>query len=140
MDNQAYFISSQQDKMDIDLIYQNLSSSYWAKNISQALVAKSIENSLCFGVFDDQNSQVGFARVITDKATFAYLSDVFIVPTHQGKGLSQLLLKHVMAHPDLQGLRRIMLATKDAHGLYKKFNFNLLKQPDFFMETDFAGY
>ena len=120
--------------MSIELIHQYLSQeSYWAKGISRKVVATSIENSLCFGVFTN-NYQVGFARVISDYATFAYIADVFISEAHRGKGLSKLLMQTIINHPKLQGLRRIMLATKDAHELYKKFGFNELSKPDRWME------
>lgn len=94
---------------------------------------RSLENSLCFGVFTQAGEQVGFARMITDKATFAYLADVFILEAHQGQGLSKLLMAAIVEHPDLQGLRRMLLATKDAHGLYQQFGFTALADPDIYM-------
>jgi GNAT superfamily N-acetyltransferase len=95
-------------------------------------VETSIQNSLCFGAFCD-GKQIGFARVITDFATFAYLADVFVVPEHRGRGMSKMLVRAVLAHPQLRGLRRILLATRDAHGLYKKFGFEPLAHPEHFM-------
>jgi GNAT superfamily N-acetyltransferase len=95
-------------------------------------VETSIQNSLCFGAFCD-GKQIGFARVITDFATFAYLADVFVVPAHRARGVSKMLVRAVVAHPQLQGLRRILLATRDAHGLYKKFGFEPLSHPEYFM-------
>lgn len=120
---EEYFISTDIDKMDVDTIHQYLSaSSYWAKGIPKELVGKSIRYSLCFGVFSG-DKQVGFARVVTDRTSFAYLGDVFILPAHQGKGLSKWLMQTIHDHPDLQGLRRWMLFTRDAHGLYSQFGW-----------------
>ncbi|MGJ8693789.1 MAG: GNAT family N-acetyltransferase [Thalassotalea sp.] len=102
---------------------------------------RPLENSLCFGLYTQNGQQVGFARMITDKATFAYLSDVFIAPAHQGQGLGKLLLAFIFNHDQLQGLRRIMLATQDAHHLYQQFGFAQLHEAQMFMETrDFTGY
>ncbi|MFN3664649.1 MAG: GNAT family N-acetyltransferase [Sediminibacterium sp.] len=120
---EEYFISTDIDKMDVDTIHRYLSeSSYWAKGIPKELVGKSIKHSLCFGVFSG-DEQVGFARVVTDRTSFAYLGDVFILPTHQGKGLSKWLMQTIHDYPDLQGLRRWMLFTRDAHGLYSQFGW-----------------
>jgi GNAT superfamily N-acetyltransferase len=118
-----YVISTDNSKIDVDTIYQYLSKdSYWAKGIPKDVVEKSIRNSLCFGVyFDDE--QIGFARLVTDKATFAYLADVFILPAHRGKGLSKFLMQTIHAHPELQNLRRWWLGTKDAHSLYEQFGW-----------------
>jgi GNAT superfamily N-acetyltransferase len=120
-------------KLDRQMIAKFLSSSYWANGIPPATVEKSLQNSLCFGLME-RDRQVGFARVITDHATIAYLGDVFVLPEHRGKGLSKWLMECVMSHPDLQGLRRWMLATRDAHGLYERFGFTALKKPEVFME------
>ena len=120
---EEYFISTDIDKMDVDTIHRYLSeSSYWAKGIPKELVQKSIRHSLCFGVFYG-DEQVGFARVVTDRTSFAYLGDVFILPAHQGKGLSKWLMQTIHDYPDLQGLRRWMLFTRDAHGLYSQFGW-----------------
>jgi GNAT superfamily N-acetyltransferase len=128
--NENYFISTDASKLDIDIIYHYLSEeSYWAKDIPRAVVEKSIINSLCFGLYYNNEQalpagrQVGFARLITDKATFAFLADVFILPQYRGKGLSKWLLQTIHAHPKLQGLRRWLLGTKDAHGLYEQFGW-----------------
>jgi GNAT superfamily N-acetyltransferase len=130
----AYVFSTDVAKLQIKLIHQYLSEeSYWAKNIPIAVVEKSIAGSLCFGVYH-QRIQVGFARVITDKATFGYLADVFITREHRGKGLSKDLMHFIMAHESLQAVRRFMLATKDAHDLYKQFGFSALAEPERFME------
>ena len=120
-------------KLDLAVITEFLASSYWAKGIPAATVAKSLEGSLCFAVLDGER-QIGFARVITDRATIAYLGDVFILPGYRGRGLSKWLMECVLSHPDLQGLRRWVLATRDAHGLYKQFGFTPLKRPEVFME------
>ena len=110
-----------------------LTRSYWAEGISKEVIKRSIEGALCFGVFEN-DKQIGFARMITDKATFAYLADVFIIEEYRGLGLSKWLMEVIMSHPDLQGLRRMMLATRDAHGLYKKFGFTPLNNVDRWMQ------
>ena len=130
--NDRFCISTDKEKMDIDVIHSFLTRSYWAEGISKEIIRKSVEESLCFGVFEN-DKQVGFARMITDKATFAYLADVFIIEEFRGLGLSKWLMEVIMAHPDLQGLRRMMLATRDAHELYKKFGFNPLNNVDRWM-------
>jgi len=131
--NSEYSISTDKEKLDMEIIHDFLSNSYWSKDIPIETVKRSIENSICFGVYH-QNKQVGFARVITDSATFGYLADVFIVEEHRGKGLSKMLMKFIMDYPQLQGLRRFCLATRDAHSLYMQFGFTLLKNPDRLME------
>lgn len=129
-----YEISTDKTRLDLDVIHPFLSQeSYWAGNIPRPLVERSIEHSLCFGVYF-QNSQVGFARVVSDFTTFAYLADVFILPEHRGKGLSKRLVQTIVDHPDLQGLRRFVLATRDAHSLYAQFGFAPLDKPDIFMQ------
>lgn len=130
--NGDFSISTDKNKMDIDFIHGFLTRSYWAEGISKELVAKSVNGSLSFGVFN-AGRQIGFARVITDGATFAYLADVFIIEEFRGKGLSKWLMEVIFSHPDLQGLRRILLATKDAHGLYAKFGFVPLSIPERWM-------
>ncbi len=131
---EGYKISAEISDMNLSVIHQYISRSYWAKDIPQQTMIKAIENSLCFGVFKDSGEQVGFARMITDKATFAYLADVFILENHRGKGLSKWLMDHIVEHPDLQGLRRMVLATRDAHGLYEQYGFTPLNSPSTFME------
>jgi len=128
-----YLISTDQSKIDLDTIHNFLSKSYWAEGISKQIIRKSIENSLCFGVYAKARV-IGFARVITDFATFAYLADVFIVPEERGKGLSKWLMQVIIDHPRLQGLRRFTLATKDAHELYAKFGFKPFVNPERWME------
>ena len=130
----GYKISSETPDMDISAIHHYISRSYWASNIPLSTMKKAIENSLCFGVFTDSGEQIAFARLITDSATFAYLADVFVLEEHRGKGISKWLMECIVKHPDLQGLRRMALATSDAHGLYKQFGFTPLKSPDTFME------
>ena len=127
-----YQISTDARRFDLALIHDFLRSSYWAQDIPRDVVERAIENSLCFGAFIEER-QVGFARVITDRATFAYLADVFVVPEHRGRGVAKLLLRMILAHPDLQGLRRMLLATKDAHGLYAPFGFEPLSHPEEYM-------
>jgi len=128
----GFTISTEKGKLDIDLIHSFLNRTYWAEGISKETIKRSIEGSLCFGVFEN-DKQVGFARMITDKATFAYLADVFIIEEYRGRGLSKWLMEVIMSHPDLQGLRRMILATKDAHGLYKQFGFTPLINVDRWM-------
>ncbi len=119
----TFRVTSDPNDLDINLTYSFISNTYWAKNIPFETFEKSIKNSLIFGAYDQQGQQVGFARVITDKATFAYLGDVFVLEHCRGQGVSKLIMQAVCAHPDLQGLRRFMLATRDAHGLYAQFGF-----------------
>lgn len=128
-----FSVSTDISRLDINVIHGFLTSSYWAENIPVETVRKSIEGSMCFGVYDE-NRQIGFARMITDKATFAYLADVFILEEYRGRGLSKWLMEIIMSSPELQGLRRIMLATRDAHGLYKKSGFTPLTQPNRWMQ------
>jgi N-acetylglutamate synthase-like GNAT family acetyltransferase len=130
----TYIISTEAQKMDVEVIYNYLSRSYWAEGRTKSTVEKSLRHSLNFGVFDEIGAQVGFARVITDYATFAYLADVFILEEHRGKGLSKRLMQTIMEHPDLQGLRRWTLATRDAHGLYAQFGFTPLPKPELWMQ------
>ncbi len=128
-----FTISDQFERMDIDTIHRFLHDSYWANGISKAIVEKALRNSLCFGLFDGA-AQIGFARVVTDRATFAYLADVFVLPSHRGRGFARWLVSCVLAHPELQGFRRWILATVDAHGLYRKLGFTPLANPDRYME------
>jgi len=129
-----YFYSNNKTKLQLNVIHNYLANeSYWAKNIPIEIVKKSIKGSLCFAIFFD-NKQIGFCRVISDEATFAYLADVFIVSDYRGKGLSKLFLEFVCNYPNFKKLRRFMLATKDTHNLYKKFGFTPLSTPERFME------
>jgi GNAT superfamily N-acetyltransferase len=127
-----YEISTERGRMDVGLIHDFLGSTYWARCIPRGVVERSIKHSLCFGAFHG-GRQVGFARVVTDFATFAYVGDVFVVPEHRGRGVSKLLMRAILGHADLQGLRRFLLATRDAHGLYSQFGFQPLARPQDFM-------
>lgn len=128
-----FSISNEHGSLDIALIHEFLRNSYWAKEIPREIVEKSLQNSLCFGVFH-LDRQVGFGRVVTDRATFAYLADVFVIESYRGRGLGKWLVACVLAHPELQGLRRWSLATADAHALYRQFGFMPLSKPDRMME------
>lgn len=127
-DGSGCVVSTDPARLDVSFIYDFLARSYWAQSIPRAVVERSIAGSLCFGVYDD-GRQVGFGRVITDRATFAYLADVFIVESHRGRGLAKLLIDTILSHPDLRGLRRIQLVTRDAHSLYERFGFRALENP-----------
>jgi len=129
----TYEISTDPSRLQLAVIHAYLSRSYWSPGIPRDLVARAIANSICFGVYLG-DAQVGFARVITDQATFAYLADVYVLEEHRGQGLSKRLVEAVQAHPDLQGLRRFLLATRDAHGLYAQFGFAPPARPENFME------
>ncbi len=131
---EGYSISDDPSLLDMDVIYNYIGKeSYWSAGMPRQILEKSVANSLCFGIYF-QGAQVGFARMITDKATFAYLADVFILKPHRGKGLSKRLMEVIIAHPDLQGLRRMMLTTRDAHGLYASYGFSPLRKPQNIME------
>ena len=144
-----FLISTDQALLDLEVIHGFLTNCYWAKGIPRELVARSIEHSLCFGIYDDTGEkspilpkagktgaprQVGFARVVTDFATVAYLGDVFVLESHRGRGLGKSLMECIMRHPALQGLRRWILLTRDAHGLYRKFGFTPLQSAERYME------
>lgn len=129
-----YAVSCDPAATSLDVVHRYLAhESYWARNIPRSLVATEIANSLCFSLLH-LDTQVGFARVITDRATIAYLGDVFILDEHRGKGLAEWLMECIMSHPDLQGLRRWILLTGDAHGLYEKFGFTAVAAPEKWME------
>lgn len=129
----GYEISADPARLDLDVIHGFLSRSYWSPGIPRHTVERGLQHSLCFGIYDG-GGQVGFARVVTDRATFAYLADVFVLEAHRGKGLSKCLMAAVRAHEDLQGLRRFLLATRDAHGLYRAFGFKDVAYPTRLME------
>ena len=128
-----YLISTDKTKLDIKVIHGFLSTSYWAKNRTLKTTKLTIKNSLCFGVYFKDN-QIGYARVITDYATFAYLADVFILEEFRGRGLSKWLMEVILQYGEIQDLRRWFLATSDAHKLYEKFGFTSLKEPGKLME------
>jgi GNAT superfamily N-acetyltransferase len=129
----GYRISCDPADLDLDMIHGYLTRSYWAAGIPRAVVERSLEHSMGFGVFDG-DQQVGFARVVTDRATYAYICDVFVLDSHRGRGLAKWLMETIRAHPALQGLRRWMLATRDAHGLYRQVGFTPLDAPERIME------
>jgi GNAT superfamily N-acetyltransferase len=128
----GYEISTDKSRLDIGLIHEFLSSSYWAKGVPRSVIEKSVKNSLCFGAYCS-GQQVGFGRAVTDLATFAYIADVFVLPEHRGRGIARSLIKAMLDHPELQGLRRFILATKDAHDLYAQCGFQPLSQPERYM-------
>jgi GNAT superfamily N-acetyltransferase len=128
-----FHITTALAQLDMDVIHGFLRESYWASGIPRSTVEKSLRNSLCFGLFHGK-TQIGFARVISDYATFAYLADVFVLPEYRGQGLAKWLMECIMAHPELQSLRRWLLFTRDAHGLYQKSGFAPLAHPERVME------
>jgi GNAT superfamily N-acetyltransferase len=128
-----FCICTDPERFDVPMIHAFLTQSYWAEGISLDIVKRSIEGSICFGVYH-QEHQIGFARVVTDRATFAYLADVFILDDYRGRGLAKWLMATIVKHPDLQGLRRFLLVTRDAGKLYQQFGFKPLSQPERFME------
>lgn len=133
-----YTVSTDRSRLDINAIHDYLSSeSYWSQNIPFDIVKQSVENSIPFGVYHGQQ-QIGFARVITDNALFGYLADVYILTPHRGKGLSKLLMRTIMDHPVIKGLRRLLLITSDAHGLYRQFGFTEIPNPEKYMQVHIA--
>jgi GNAT superfamily N-acetyltransferase len=138
----GYEISTDKARLDLDVIHGFLRTAYWSPGVEREVVEKAIEGSLCFGLFAADGSQVGFARVITDKATFGYVADVFVLEEHRGKGLGVWLIETLIAHPDLQTLRRVFLGTEDAHMLYERFGFAPLPRQERFLsiERPLPGY
>jgi GNAT superfamily N-acetyltransferase len=128
-----YEISSDPARLDVDAIHAFLTTSYWCPGIPKDVIARAITGSLCFGLYHS-DAQVGFARVVTDEATYAYLCDVYVLEEHRGHGLGKWMMQAVMAHPSLQGLRRFTLVTRDAHKLYEGFGFKPLAKPEGHME------
>jgi GNAT superfamily N-acetyltransferase len=129
-----YRLSTDIDEFDFDAVHRYLSEvAYWSPGIAREKVERAARHSLAFGLFL-RDEQIGYARMITDTATFAYLADVFVLPAHQGAGLGKWMMQCVMAHPDLQGLRRMMLVTSDAHGLYARLGFGASRHPERIME------
>ena len=134
-----FLFSDSPTLINIDVVHGFLSTCYWSHSIPRALLTKAIANSMPFGVYEQATGsprQVGFARVISDRATFAYIADVFILESHRGRGLSKLLMEHIQTHPDLQGLRRWCLLTRDAQGLYEKCGYGYLDNPKSFMHIN----
>jgi GNAT superfamily N-acetyltransferase len=130
----ALLVTTDPSRLDVDLIHGFLTRSYWAAGISRDVVARAIEHSICFGALDG-GRQVGFARVVSDRATYAYVSDVFVLESHRGRGVGKRLMAAIMSHPDLQGLRRWSLSTRDAHGLYRQYGFREPRHPERAMEV-----
>jgi GNAT superfamily N-acetyltransferase len=128
-----YEISTKPARVDLDAVHAYLTRSYWAEGIAKETLAKAVAGSLCFSLFDD-GAQVGFARVVTDRATFAYLCDVYVLEDHRRQGLGKWLVEELMSHPDLQGLRRFVLVTKDAQRLYQQFSFEAPERSGHYME------
>lgn len=126
-------VSDDPSRIDLDAVHAFLSRSYWSPGIARERVARAIAHSMCFGVYDG-GAQVGFARVVTDRSSFAYLADVYILESHRGRGLAAQLMAAITGHPELQGLRRWLLATRDAHGLYARFGFGPPAAPERLME------
>jgi GNAT superfamily N-acetyltransferase len=129
-----YLVTTDPARIDLDALHAFLVTAYWCEGIPRQLLAKAIANSLCFSLLDEDGRQVGFARVCTDSATFAYLMDVYVLAERRGQGLGRWLIECVMEHPRLAGLRRFSLVTRDAHGLYRPFGFSPLANPDRHME------
>ncbi|MBX9626002.1 MAG: GNAT family N-acetyltransferase [Gemmataceae bacterium] len=134
----GYTLSADPGRLDLAAVQAYLSRSYWAEGIPLDTVRRAVAGSLCFGLYHGPD-QVGFARVVTDRATFAYLCDVYVLEAHRGRGLGKWLMAYVIAHPDLQGLRRFVLVTKDAHDLYRPFGFGPAVHPDRYMEIARPG-
>jgi GNAT superfamily N-acetyltransferase len=129
-----FIISTDRERLSLDVIHGFLTNCYWAKGVPREIVARSIEHALCFGIYDGSGAQVGFARVISDFATVAYVGDVFVLETHRGRGLGKWLMECIVQHPALQNLRRWILTTRDAHALYSQVGFTPVKAPERFME------
>ncbi len=134
----TYLVSTDLSKLDLKVIHGYLSRSYWAEEIPFETVKRSVENSLCFGVYS-AGKQIGFARVISDYTTFAYLADVFILEEERGKGLSKFLMECILKHKELQGLRNFSLMTQDAHSLYARYGFKNIPKPENFMAKKIDG-
>lgn len=128
-----FLISTDPAKLDADAVHAFVSRTYWAKGVAREVVEKSLRHSLCFGMYHE-GRQIGLARVITDRATFGYLADVYVLEQYRGRGLAKWLVSCILAHPHLQGLRSLRLATRDAHGLYRQFGFTELKHPEEHLE------
>ena len=129
-----FLISTDAARLDVDVIHKFLTNCYWAKGVPRETVERSIEHALCFGVYDGSGAQVAFARVISDFATVAYIGDVFVLESHRGYGLGKWMMQSIVQHPELQGLRRWILTTRDAHGLYSQVGFTPVKFPERYME------
>ena len=129
-----FLVSTDPRRLDLGVVHQFLTNCYWAKGIPREVVERSIQHALCFGIYDGSGAQVGFARVVSDFSTVAYLGDVFVLESHRGRGLGKWMMECILAHPALAGLRRWILVTRDAHGLYKQFGFTALQSAERYME------
>jgi ribosomal protein S18 acetylase RimI-like enzyme len=136
---EGYTVTTDPARLDLDAVHDFLSGSYWSADIPRSILERAVANSLCFSLLDQGGRQVGLARVVTDRATFAYLCDVYVLPESRGAGLGRWLMDCVMAHPDLAGLRRFNLVTRDAHALYRRLGFLPLAQPERYMEIARPG-
>jgi GNAT superfamily N-acetyltransferase len=134
MRHDGFSVSDEAARLDRDRVYGWISGAYWAAGIPRAVFERSVDGAMCFGIYAPDGAQVGFARVMTDRATFGYLGDVFVVPELRRRGLSKFLLDTIFAHPELQGFRRWSLATLDAHALYARYGFTPLADPARYME------
>ncbi len=130
----GYEISTDRERLDLDVIHGFLREAYWSPGVPRDVVERSFAHSLCFGLYAPDGAQAGFARAVTDRATFAWIADVFVLPAHRGQGLATWLMRTLLDHPDLQELRRTVLATQDAHGLYAALGFGPLARPERWME------
>jgi len=129
----GYVVDTDPSRLDIDVVWVFLRTSYWSPGVPRDVVERSLEHSIAFGLYEAEGRQAGFARVVSDRAVFAYLGDVFVLPEHRGRGLGVFLVECVLGHPELQGLRRWHLATADAHGLYRRFGFREAPDPGIHM-------
>jgi GNAT superfamily N-acetyltransferase len=134
----SYRLSFETQDQQIDLIHAFLSGAYWSRNIPRDTVERAVANSFCVGAFDAEGEQVGFARLVTDRATFAYLADVFVLPAHRGQGIARQMVEAMQAHPDLQGLRRWLLFTRDMQPLYARLGWTPIPHPERCMERHFV--
>ncbi|HEX3317683.1 MAG TPA: GNAT family N-acetyltransferase [Solirubrobacteraceae bacterium] len=130
----GYEISTDPERLDLDAIHGFLRTAYWSPEVPREVVERSFRHSLCFGLYAPGGAQAGFARAVTDRATFAWIADVFVLPAHRGRGLARWLVGTALEHPELRGLRRTVLATRDAHGLYAHLGFTPLPRPERWME------
>ena len=135
----AYLVSTDPARLDLAAVHRYLARSYWSPGIPEDVVRRAAEHSLCCGLYHDAAGQVGYARAVTDRATFGYLADVYVLEAHRGHGLGAWLVGTLLSHPDLQGLRRLSLLTRDAHGLYERFGFRNAPVPSRFMERVVAA-
>jgi GNAT superfamily N-acetyltransferase len=129
-----FLVSTDPRRLDLHVVHDFLTNCYWAKGIPLEVVERSVKHALCFGIYDGSGAQVGFARVVSDFSTVAYLGDVFVLESHRGHGLGKWMMECIMQHPALEGMRRWILVTRDAHGLYQQFGFTPLKSAERFME------